>query len=472
MALFDDDPKKRGVSIHGVRVEGGVEDVKSFAEVVPIDTAIVAIPSANGAQMRRINMALRELDLSIKTLPPLLEIMDTSPVLSQLRDLDISDLLGREEIRIDTNQVHDLIHGKVVLVTGAGGSIGGELCCQVLNRGPRRLILLERSENNLFHIHRRLFSECLNLGDTVLLPVLNDVRHFDNLLGILERYRPSVVFHAAAHKHVYMQELNPLECFKNNVGGIQAVARACDQTGVDLCLLISTDKAVGPTSVMGATKRVCEIYCQAYSRISSTKFICVRFGNVLGSEVSVVPIFLEQIASGGPVTVTHPDVTRYFMSIPEAVTLVLQAAVIGKSGQIMLLEMGDPIKIVDLARQLINLAGKNEREIEIQFTGLKPGEKLVEELACSGDVCQETNHNKIKVFQGFIENPRDVIAQIDSCVENAFSRGADFRVRKALLRLVPEYQPAIQVLTSEHAEDRAFTYPDPFHTGASAGLQA
>jgi FlaA1/EpsC-like NDP-sugar epimerase len=362
--------------------------------------------------MRRINSMLKALNIPVKTLPPLYEIVEKTPALTQLRDISITDLLGREEISIDTKQVHDLIHGRVVLVTGAGGSIGSELCRQVLARGPRKLLLLERSENNLFHIHRKLVASPLG-DERPIVPLLCDVTHREDVHAVLQAHRPELVFHSAAHKHVAMQEYNPEECFKNNVGGTSVLVQACHEVGVERFLFISTDKAVNPSSVMGATKRACELYCQAFGDKSPTQFMSVRFGNVLASEGSVVQLFLEQIAEGGPVTVTHPEVRRYFMTIPEAVTLVLQATALGESGQIMVLDMGEPIKIVDLAHQLMYLAGKDDDDIPLQFTGLKPGEKLFEELRFDTEVWLKTAHEKIRILNQQVENPLEVIAEIE-----------------------------------------------------------
>jgi FlaA1/EpsC-like NDP-sugar epimerase len=438
-ALFDDDPKKQGLTIHGVKVIGGVEQIPFYVQDNHIELAIVAIPSANKAQMKRIHNFLKGLHIAVKTLPGLNEIIHGSAKLTQLRDINISDLLGREEIHIDSQQLKTLIAGKTVMVTGAGGSIGSELCRQILKRDPKMLILLERTENSLFHINRQLTEM---VREIPVIPVLCDVRDRLRVEEILGNYRPELVFHAAAHKHVPMQELNPGECFKNNVGGVQVLARACDKFGVSRFLLISTDKAVNPTSVMGSSKRVCEIYCQALGTLSNTKFLSVRFGNVLASEGSVVPIFLDQIARGGPITVTHPEMRRYFMTIPEAVTLVLQAAALGESGQIMVLEMGEPIKIVDLIQHLLQLVGKSADEIPIQYVGLRPGEKLSEELLAPYESSLETTHTNIKTFNSNGDHPAETIIKIELALEKVYAGMSEEDVRKMLKDLVPEYQPA------------------------------
>jgi len=440
-AIFDDDRDKRGLSVHGVRVEGGVEDVPSYVVANLIETAIIAIPSANKTEMKRIYDLLRGLDISVKTLPALYELIEGSSTLTQLRDIDITDLLGRDEIQIDSEQVESLIRGKVVVVTGAGGSIGSELCRQVLKRGPKRLVLIERSENSLFHIHRHLQAQSRGEARVSLVPLLCDVCDQARLDYEFQRFKPDLVFHAAAYKHVPMQESNPLECFRNNVGGIQSLARASDRAEVSRFLLISTDKAVNPTSVMGATKRICEMYCGAYGRLSKTKFMSVRFGNVLASEGSVVPIFIEQIANGGPVTVTHPEVRRYFMTIPEAVTLVLQATALGESGQLMVLDMGEPIRIVDMAQQLIQLLGRDPNEIPIQFVGLRPGEKLCEEIACVGEICRNTSHGKIKVFDQNERPSREIVNRIDALVSDLSWAATSEDFQRMVQEIVPEYNP-------------------------------
>jgi FlaA1/EpsC-like NDP-sugar epimerase len=445
-ALFDDDKTKQGLSIHGISVEGGVDDIPLYLQEKQVDVAIVAIPTATNAQMRRIYDLLKPQNLSVRTLPSLIEMMDEPGNLNQLREINITDLLGREEVHIDTVQVRNLIQDKVVVITGAGGSIGSELCRQVLKRGPKAIVLMERYENNLFHIYRNLSERRTNIP---VVPLLCDVTDAERVECEFAKYRPELVFHAAAHKHVPLQEINASECFRNNVGGIQTLARAADRFGVSAFLLISTDKAVNPTSVMGATKRVCEMYCQALAAVSSTRFLSVRFGNVLASEGSVVPIFLEQIEKGGPVTVTHPDMKRYFMTIPEAVTLVLQATALGESGQIMILDMGSPVKILDLVHHLIQLAGKTPEEVSIEFIGPRPGEKLFEELSCCDEVCIQTAHSKIKVFHQNGRVPRDAAKTIDSALDMVRKGIGDREVRRLLRQIVPEYDSGDIASTEE-----------------------
>jgi FlaA1/EpsC-like NDP-sugar epimerase len=436
LALFDDDRGKWDQTVHGIKVVGGVQDIGSYVQDSSVQTAIVAIPSANSAQMKRIYGLLSDLKLEVKTLPALHEIIEGSSQVTQLRDVDISDLLGREEINIDSEQVADLIAGKTALVTGAGGSIGSELCRQVLKRGPGRLLLMERSENSLFHIHSQLTERA---NGRVVVPLLCDMTDEKRVRYEFQRFRPDLVFHAGAHKHVPMQELNAVECFNNNVGGARILARAAHEHGASRFLLVSSDKAVNPTSVMGASKRVCELYCQAFGLVSNTKFMSVRFGNVLASQGSVIPIFLDQIKRGGPITVTHPEMRRYFMTIPEAVTLMLQATALGNSGNVMVLEMGEPIKIVDLVDHLLHLVGKDRNQIAIEYIGLRPGEKLFEEICLDSEKYEGTAHSKIKVFRQELTNPSEMIARIDRAVETVRSDHNDEETRRILKDLVPEY---------------------------------
>jgi FlaA1/EpsC-like NDP-sugar epimerase len=385
--------------------------------------------------MQRIYGLLNGLNLAAKTLPGITEMIDGSK-LTQLRDVNISDLLGREEINIDTQQVMNMIAGKVALVTGAGGSIGSELSRQVLKREPAKLILMDRTENALFHIHRKLVET--DSPDRIV-PFLCDVCDSARVNYAFEKFKPDLVFHAAAHKHVPMQELNAIECFRNNVGGIRVLAKASHDHEVSSFLLVSTDKAVNPTSVMGASKRACELYCQAFGKVSRTKFLSVRFGNVLASQGSVVPIFMDQIANGGPVTVTHPEMRRYFMTIPEAVTLILQATALGESGQLMVLEMGEPIKILDLVHHLLMLMGKDRNSIPITFIGLRPGEKMFEEISFDSETYLSTAHSKIKIFNHCPNNSVDVISKIDLALNSVASHQNDDKIRSILKEIVPEY---------------------------------
>ena len=437
VAFFDDNAGKKGVTIHGVRVVGPVDAVPEFVERNRVDVVIVAIPSLGTRGFGRIYDILKPLGVLVKTLPSMTEILKGAPALVQLRDISIEDLLGRDEIRIDMAEVNALVSGRTVLVTGAGGSIGSELCRQILRKSPESLILVERSENGLFHIHRELAA--LHGVDRVV-PVLCDVSDATQIFRVFTRFKPDLVYHAAAHKHVPMQELYPAECFRNNIGGTIAAAKAADLCGVERFIMISTDKAVNPTSVMGATKRVCELYCQAMGNLTRTQFMSVRFGNVLASEGSVVPVFMEQIARGGPVTVTHPEMQRYFMTIPEAVLLVLQASVLGKSGQVMFLDMGTPLRILDLVDKLIELSGKRADEVPVEFIGMRPGEKLFEELICTDETCLHTTHEKIKVCKingdGYLLG---MAVRIEKELAAVVETGDPYHARRVLKALVPEY---------------------------------
>lgn len=453
-AFFDDNPIKMGQFIHGLKVVGDTDSIPEYVAINNIEVALIAIPSANREQMNRIYNKLKPLGIPIKTLPPVLETVEGEKLTTRLRDINITDLLGREEIKVERSRIHDLIRDKVVLVTGAGGSIGSEISRQVWKSNPRTLILLDKSENLLFHIHRNLDPHNHHSANMKIVPMLCDLRDRKVLEDAMRKHRPHIVLHAAAHKHVFMQEMNPTECFRNNVGGIRNIVELSHNVGVDKFVLISTDKAVNPTSVMGATKRLCEMYCQAFAVKSPTSFFSVRFGNVLGSEGSVVPIFLEQINNGGPVTVTHPEVKRYFMTIPEAVALVLQATVIGKTGQILMLDMGEPIKIVDLARQLIKIAGKTEDQIPIQFVGLKQGEKLFEKLSCDSECCMATEHPKIMLYTSEFEpDPEEFRETINSWVDKIVLNGSNLNIREIIKSLVGEYDP---VMPSANSQLRKF----------------
>jgi FlaA1/EpsC-like NDP-sugar epimerase len=355
---------------------------------------------------------------------------------SQIRDVDINDLLGREVVQLDLDSIETFVKGKTILVTGAGGSIGSEMCRQICQFSPKVLLLVEQAENPLFYIERELRARFPTVS---IKPVVCDIADQNRVNEIFDNYKPDVVIHAAAHKHVPLMELNPGEAIKNNVVGTQTVANASDKYGVTNFVMISTDKAVNPTSVMGSSKRIAEMYIQDLSRTSKTQFVTVRFGNVLGSEGSVVPIFKKQIAEGGPVTVTHPEMKRYFMTIPEASQLVLQAATMGKGGEIFVLDMGEPVKIVDLAKELITLSGfRPGEDIEMVFTGLRPGEKLFEELRIEGEDMQRTRHPKIRIWKNIPLDRERLRAGINELVLTAKEQNHDQMAQK-IKQLVPEY---------------------------------
>ncbi|MGI6519038.1 MAG: polysaccharide biosynthesis protein [Bacillota bacterium] len=362
-----------------------------------VDEVIIAMPSAGGQAIREVVATCRQLDVKIQTLPGMYEIVDGKVSLKQLRDIQIEDLLGREPVRMDMKEIGAYLAGRKVLITGAGGSIGSEICRQVALFKPKCIVLLGHGENSIFEIQNDLARRFPTLTTHA---VIADVRDAERIEKVFEKYRPDVVFHAAAHKHVPLMEANPEEALTNNVFGTRNVAQAADRYKVKRFVMISTDKAVNPVSIMGMSKRIAEMVVQAVGAESSTRFMAVRFGNVLGSRGSVVPLFRKQIAEGGPVTVTHPDMTRYFMTIPEAVQLVIQAGAMGQGGEVFVLDMGEPVKIVDLAEEIIRLSGYEPgRDIEIVYTGIRPGEKLFEEILTSDEAAIATRHKKIFVSQ-------------------------------------------------------------------------
>lgn len=439
VVFFDDDAKKWGTTIHGVPVEGRPESIPEFLIRHPLDEVVIAMPSASGRRIREVVALLNKAHLRFATVPSYEQMLTGKVRTSQIRPVEIQDLLGRNPVNLSTDRIRGLVSEKVVLVTGAGGTIGGELCRQIAANNPRQLLLVERSEFLLFTIEQEL--RATGLGSAVV-PIVADILDPIRMEGVFERYRPSLVFHAAAHKHVPMMEHQPAEAFRNNTIGSRWIMELSMQHGVERCVMISTDKAINPTNVMGATKRLAELYLQALQATRpATKFMAVRFGNVLGSSGSVIPTFKKQIAAGGPVTVTHPDVTRYFMTVNEAVGLVLQSATQGEGGEIFVLDMGQPMRIVDLARQLIELSGlEPEKDIEIQFTGLRPGEKLYEELNHTSENLAPTDHPKI---MRFISQPlplEPLRAELDRMLAEAPSMDPQ-RVKTAIKTLVPEYEP-------------------------------
>ncbi len=439
VGFLDDDRMKVGTSIGGLRVLGVTADVASIAERKRVKRALITIASAPGAEIRRITELCRDAGLDTKIIPGIYEIVGEKVNLSRIREVAIEDLLGREPVSLDEEIVGASIRSRVVLVTGAGGSIGSELCRQICRFGPERLILVERFENALFEIHRELASAFPHVP---IDPRVGDVCDEARMAQLFEASKPNLVLHAAAHKHVPMMEWNPGEAVKNNIGGTRVVADLADRYGVERFVLISTDKAVNPSSVMGATKRVAEIYLQALSERSSTRFVTVRFGNVLGSAGSVIPIFRDQIAKGGPVTVTHPDMTRYFMTIPEASQLVLQAGAMGEGGEIFILDMGQPVRIVDLARDLITLSGLRPNEdIEIKFSGVRPGEKLVEELSTDTEHADKTRHPKVFVGRIMPHAWEPVVTAVSALLSLA-QHGEPDHLRASLGDIVPEYAAA------------------------------
>jgi FlaA1/EpsC-like NDP-sugar epimerase len=436
VGFIDDDPVKQGIQIHGIPVLGTVEQLPRICEDRKIEEIAIAMPSATRQQLRRVIQVCEGAKVRFRTVPSITDIASGKLRVSQIRDVDIDDLLGREVVRLDLDLIQAFARNKTILVTGAGGSIGSEMCRQIGRFEPKLLLLVEQAENPLFYIERDLRQRFPGLP---LAPVICDITDRPRVQAIFEQHRPQVVIHAAAHKHVPLMELNPGEAIKNNALGTQVVADAADRCSATNFVLISTDKAVNPTSIMGSSKRIAEMYIQDLSRTSSTQFVTVRFGNVLGSEGSVVPIFQKQIDAGGPITVTHPQMQRYFMTIPEASQLVLQAATMGKGGEIFVLDMGEPVRIVDLAGMLIQLSGLRPGEdIEIIFTGPRPGEKLFEELRIEGEDMQQTGHPKIRIWKNILMDRARLRAGISELIELA-GRQDPVSLAAKIKELVPEY---------------------------------
>lgn len=433
--IIDDDVSKHGKYIRGVQIVGAREDIVRVAREFQIDEIIIAMPSAEKAKRRDILHICKETGCDLKVLPGLYQMINGEVVTSKLRKVEIEDLLGREPIKVDLQQVAGYVSGKNVLVTGGGGSIGSELCRQIALHHPKRLIIVDIYENNAYDIQQELKKQHPELDLVVLIA---SVRNTNRMETIFERYRPDIVYHAAAHKHVPLMEDSPNEAIKNNVFGTYKTAKAADKYGVKRFVLISTDKAVNPTNIMGASKRICEMIIQMMNNHSKTDYVAVRFGNVLGSNGSVIPLFKKQIEQGGPVTVTHPDIIRYFMTIPEAVSLVLQAGAYAKGGEIFILDMGEPVKIMDLALNLIRLSGYRPFEdIEIQFTGLRPGEKLYEELLMSEEGLQDTENKLIHIGKPIEFDEVLFKKQLDELAGIANKDSAD--IRKKVQEIVPTY---------------------------------
>jgi FlaA1/EpsC-like NDP-sugar epimerase len=439
VGFVDDDPDKRGQVLSGVRVLGGSNKLLALIRRHRVEEVLFAIPSADGELVRMALARCEKGKARFRTLPGLADLVDCKVAVSQLKDVEIEDLLGREPVVLDQSAIRNYLTGKRVLVTGAAGSIGSEICRQVAHFNPARMIILDNAETPLFYLEKELAA---SFPELPLIPVIADVKNQDRVDAVFADFRPEVVFHAAAYKHVAMMEYHPAEAILNNAMGSRNVADAAHKFRARNFVMISTDKAVNPTNVMGATKRVAEIYVQALAAKSGTKFTTVRFGNVLGSNGSVIPIFKEQIRKGGPVTVTDRNVVRYFMTIPEASQLVLQAGCIGQGGEIFVLDMGEPVKILDLAEELIRLSGFTPyKDIDVQFTGLKPGEKLYEELLISGEGARPTSHKKIRVMAAVETDLTQVTEDLAGLFDLA--RSSDLGgVVAALRAMVPEFQPS------------------------------
>ena len=440
VALLDDDPGKRGRDIHGIRVLGALRDLPQVVQSTGAQHAIIAMPSTAHAVRRRAAELCTQAGVSAMTVPAIDDLVSGKVTVSQIRSVELDDLLGRDPVALDSDGLRGLLDGRTVLVTGAGGSIGAELCRQIARYAPARVVLFELSEFALYTIEQEFRDRHPGVAVSA---VIGDVKDAARVAQTFERFRPEVVFHAAAYKHVpLMEEENAWQAVQNNVLGTLTVAGAAAAAGARKFVLISTDKAVNPTNVMGATKRVAERLCQSVQAQAgtATQFVIVRFGNVLGSTGSVIPRFRAQIAAGGPLTVTHPEIQRYFMSIPEASQLVLQAALMGSAGQIFVLDMGEPVKIAELARQLIRLSGFSENDIRIVYTGLRPGEKLYEELLADAESTEPTPHPKLRVARLAAAGNGALQAEIETWL--AGPALSDAETRQALRRWVPEYAPA------------------------------
>lgn len=436
LCVIDDDKTKIGNYIHGVKVVGGREDILEYAAQYDIDEIIVAMPSASRHELKEILEICKETKCELKTLPGIYQLVNGEVNVSQLRKVDVVDLLGREPIQVDLDSIMNYVNGKVVLVTGGGGSIGSELCRQIATKKPKQLIIVDIYENSAYDIQQELMH---NHPDLDLKVLIASVRNTNRMNDIFATYHPNIVYHAAAHKHVPLMEDSPNEAIKNNVMGTWKTAQAAVDNGVDKFVMISTDKAVNPTNIMGASKRICEMIVQSYNNRSKTDFVAVRFGNVLGSNGSVIPLFKKQIAAGGPVTVTHPDIIRYFMTIPEAVSLVLQAGAYAKGGEIFVLDMGEPVRILDLAKNLIRLSGYVPGEdIEIEFTGLRPGEKLYEELLMKEEGMQETANKLIHIGKPIEFDEKEFFLKLEELKEESKEEKAD--IKAWVKELVPTYR--------------------------------
>lgn len=438
IGFVDDDRSKRNMTIHGFKVLGNTRDIPNIVREHTVEEVFLAVPSAPAKAKRRIMMTCKNAAVKFKTLPAVGDILEGTVNVSSLREFQIEDLLGREPAKLDTAAIKAYLRDKTVMITGAGGSIGSELCRQVARYSPRQLILFERSEFNLYQIHMDLLE---SFPDLEVHAVIGDILNQQRIEQTLKRFLPEVVFHAAAYKHVPLMEMNPEEALINNIRGTWNIAHMADACGVRKFVMVSTDKAVRPTNIMGASKRIAELVCQGLGRNSRTKFVTVRFGNVLNSVGSVIPLFKQQIAKGGPITVTHPEIYRYFMTIPESVQLIMQAGAMGQGDEIFILDMGEPVKIVDLARDMIRLSGlEPDKDISIVFTGLRPGEKLYEELLTEGEEIKSTLHNKIKVAGGEHIEWAVLLQNIEGLLDS-LRRGFSEATSAKIKDIVCGYQP-------------------------------
>lgn len=440
VGFIAEDARLKGSDISGIPILGGIDRFLEVVEARDVEQVIVAVEGMSADDIRRVVSMCTGADIRHRVLPTTDALLHGQVSMSALRDVDLRDLLGRPPVRLSSDVIARNLNNKVVLVTGAGGSIGSELCRQVARFGPMEIVLVEQAENPLFHLERELM---MNFPNVTLQPIIADIYDSERLSHILATTRPSVVLHAAAHKHVPLMEANPSEAVKNNIIGTLNVIRAAQRAEVETCVLISTDKAVNPTSVMGASKRVAELLMQALAVNSKTRLAAVRFGNVLGSNGSVIPIFKQQIAEGGPVTVTHPEMRRFFMTIPEASQLVLQAATYANAGDIFVLDMGEPVYIVDVARDLIRLSGlEPDRDVEIVFSGMRPGEKLFEELSTDHEEMSQTDHERIFRCEDTPVDPRPVLDAALELEKAARAGTPPGEIRTALFQLLRRLDPS------------------------------
>lgn len=438
VCIIDDDPQKTGRYLNNVKIVGTRRDIAKAAQDYRVEEIVFAIPAAPTQQRKQILKLCQETGCKLKILPGISQLANGEVKVQKIRDVDVLDLLGRDSVQVDLSQIAEYLSGKTVLVTGGGGSIGSELCRQIAGHRPKRLVIFDIYENNAYDIQQELRRTHPGLE---LITLIGSVRDTERVNMLFETYRPEIVFHAAAHKHVPLMEDSPNEAIKNNVFGTYHVAKAADRYGTKTFVLISTDKAVNPTNVMGASKRICEMIVQTMANRSATKFVAVRFGNVLGSNGSVIPLFKRQIAEGGPVTVTHPDIIRYFMTIPEAVQLVLQAGAYANRGEIFVLDMGEPVRIDDLARNLIRLSGFTpDEDIEIRYTGLRPGEKLFEEMLMDEEGLRETANKLIHIGQPIRISEEHFLEQLAQ-LETACEQNSP-QIRALIARIVPTYHRA------------------------------
>ena len=436
VCFVDDDKNKVGKILNGVPIAGKREDIPGLVEKYKVDEIYIAMPSAPAKDRKEIIEICRETGCRVKILPGIYQLLNGEVSVGKLREVEIEDLLGREPVRVNMDEILDYVRGKVVLVTGGGGSIGSELCRQIAGHQPKQLIVFDVYENNAYDLQQELKEKFPGLNLVVLI---GSVRNTHRVESVFEKYRPEIVYHAAAHKHVPLMEDSPNEAIKNNVFGTYKTAKAADKYGTKRFVLISTDKAVNPTNIMGASKRMCEMVVQMMNAKSKTDFVAVRFGNVLGSNGSVIPLFKKQIEQGGPVTVTHPEIIRYFMTIPEAVSLVLQAGAYAKGGEIFVLDMGEPVKILDLAKNLIRLSGyEPDEDIPITFTGLRPGEKLYEELLMDEEGLQDTPNKLIHIGKPIAFDMEEFCVQLDRLYEVANLDSE--AIRGEVKKIVPKYQ--------------------------------